>query len=196
MEKQISLWAYSRGEAARDLPWIIWRMVEDAGDWDKLVHWNPPEEDSRVPVRGDLIEFIEWMKGKLFVLAVNNATGDIVGFGWYSDIRNGTALTSIWVNPLHRGKFSREITFAGIKFGYEMLGLETLQTMTPWPIARNLARKCGFKDIAFIPKHFGIDTWLLEHKKEKTSQPSPPAPGTLGGEKGTPHGRKSTKTEN
>lgn len=166
MEDQISLWAYSRGEAARDLPYLLWKMVEEAGDWHKIIPQNINDDSTRIELHGDLIHWMEWLRDKAIVIIAHNETGDICGFGWYSDQIGGTALTSIWIAPRWRGLITREAVFAGIKFGYEMLGLKTLQTITPWPIARNLAKKCGFKEVAFIPKHFGPDMWLLEHERK------------------------------
>lgn len=164
--KYVSLWVYSRGEAARDLPYQLWKMIEDAGDWDKIF-WGEDDKTTRISKHGDLIAWMEWMIGKALILIVDNATQAICGLGWFSDMQGGNALTSIWMAPQWRGKpHSREATMLGVRFGYDNLGLTTIQTMTPWPIARNLAVKAGFKIVSFIPKLFGPDVWLLEYVRD------------------------------
>ena len=163
--EHVSLYAYSRGWAARDLPYQLWRMIEDANDWSQLI-WEDDVKDTRVSKFGDLTHWMAFMEDKMWLLIVDNATQVICGLGWFSDRRGSTALSSIWMAPQWRGKpHSREAIKLGIEFGYQELNLTTIQSITPWPIARNLCVKCGYRVIAFIPKHFGHDVWFLEHTR-------------------------------
>jgi RimJ/RimL family protein N-acetyltransferase len=163
--EHVSIWLYARGYAARDLPYQLWRLIEDAGDWGRII-LEDGVQDSRVSKFGDLTHWIDYMSDKTWLLIADNATGDICGLGWFSDRRGDTALSSIWMAPGWRGKpHSREAIKLGVEFGYKELGLKTIQSITPWPLARNLARRAGFKVVCQIPKHFGADVWLLEHKR-------------------------------
>ena len=164
--KHVSLWLYARGYAARDLPYQLWRLIEDAGDWDSILV-DEETKDTRIPTFGDLTHWMAFMADKTFLLIVDNISGDICGLGWFSDRRGSCALTSIWMVPAYRGRaHSREAVELGVQFGYKELGLTTIQSITRWPVARNLARRAGFEVVCRIPKHFGADVWLLEHKKE------------------------------
>ena len=169
MEKQISFWTYSRGEAARDLPYQLWRMIEDANDWDHIMYGHECVEDSRVLKHGDLVDWMTMFlsEKRVWNMIVDNATGDICGLGWYANFQNDSATCHIWMAPQYRGKpHSRDAVKLGIDFGHNELGISVLLAFTPFPLARNLARRAGFKDVCFIPHLFGHDVWLLEHKKE------------------------------
>ena len=166
--QHVSLWAYSRGEAARDLPYLLWKMVEDAGDWERIL-WTDQFEPTRVPRWGDLVHWVAFMHGdvdpKVFVLVADNETGDIAGFVWFNRVIHGkSAYGSIWMAPGYRGKpHVREAGELGLRWAHEVMQWETVYTITPWPDVRNFDRRIGFKDVAFIPKLAGPDVWLLEH---------------------------------
>ena len=167
--EHVSLWLYSRGEAARDFPYMIWRMIEDAGDWKRIL-WTDFTEPSRVSKFGDLPHWVAYMfddrDPKVWVMVADNATGDIAGVIWFNKIIQGNAYGSIWMDPKFRGKpHVREAGKLGLRFGHEVMGWNTISTATPWPDVRNFDKRLGFKEVAFIPKVFGIDVWLLEHNK-------------------------------
>lgn len=163
----VSLWIYSRGEAARDLPWQLWRMVEDAGDWERIL-WTDMSEPSRVPRWGDLTHWVAYMHGpedqKAFLLIADNETGDLAGFIWFNRMIQQTAWGSIWVHPKYRGKpHAREAGKLALQWAHGDMGWHTVFTLTPWPEVRNFDKRLGFKDVTFIPKIFGPDVWLMEH---------------------------------
>lgn len=165
----VSLWVYSRGEAARDLPYLLWKMIEDAGDWDKIMWSHNCVEDKRVSIHGDLIDWMTMLlhEEKVWILISDNVTGDICGMGWFANLQEYSATTHIWMIPAYRGKpHVREAIKLGLAFGHAVLHKPVLQSFTPWPLARNAARKAGFNDVCFIPTLFGKDVWLLEHKEE------------------------------
>ena len=167
--EHVSLWVYSRGEAARDLPYILWQMIEDAGDWHRIM-WIDINEPTRVPRFGDLAHWMAYMFDdrdiKIWLLVSDNETGDIAGVIWFNKIVKNTAYGSIWMSPKFRGKpHVREAGKLGLHFGHDLMNWDTIYTTTPWPDVRNFDRRLGFKDVMFIPKIFGIDVWLLEHHK-------------------------------
>jgi len=167
--EHVSLWAYARGEAARDLPYQLWTMIEAAGDWQRIM-WVDHNEPSRVPKFGDLAHWVAYMfddrDSKVWLLVGDNATGDIAGVIWFNKIIAGTAYGSIWMAPNYRGKpHVREAGKLGLAFGHDTMGWETIRTITPWPDVRNFDKRLGFQEVAFIPKVFGVDVWLLEHSK-------------------------------
>ena len=186
--KHATIWAYARGYMARDLPYQLWWMIEQAEDWHKLF-WEDDAKDTPISKFGDLTHWMAYMADKIWLIITDNATSQIAGIGWFSDHRSDTALTSIWIAPLWRGKWlAREAIELGCEFGYVELGLKTIQTITPWPLARNLAQRAGFRTVCRIPKHCGLpqDVWLLEHvrKGEGTSLPHNPTPSTWGAGEG------------
>ena len=166
--KYVTLWIYSRGEAARDLPWQLWRMVEDAGDWQRLL-WTDPYDETRVPKFGDLTHWVGFMHGdgdpKQFLLVADNETGDIAGFIWFNRVRmKESAYGSIWMAPKYRGRpHVREAGVLGLRWAHEIMEWPTVYTITPHPDVRNFDRKIGFEDVAFVPELCGPDVWLLKH---------------------------------
>ena len=165
----VSLWVYSRGESARDLPYTLWQMVEANNDWERLL-WNDPYEPTRVSRFGDLVHWITFMHGdgdpKVFLLISDNQNGDIAGFIWFNRIIDNTAYGSIWIDPKFRGKpHPRESAKLALRWAHEIMNWHTIYTVTPWPDVRNFDRRIGFKEVGFIPKVLGKDVWLLEHKE-------------------------------
>ena len=168
--EHVSLWAYSRGEAARDLPYQLWKMVEDAGDWGTLF-WVDTFDKTRVPMFGDLTHWVHFMHSledpKLFMLSADNETGALIGFIWVNRIIAGASCYgSIWMHPDWRGKpHCRETGALGIRWVHELLALPTLYTITPHVAVRNFDKKIGFQELGQIPEQlFGVKLWLLEHK--------------------------------
>ena len=166
--EHVSLWIYSRGEAARDLPYLLWQKVEAAGDWERIL-WTDLFEPTRIPRWGDLVHWISFMHSdadpKVFLLVADNETGEVAGFIWFNRIHKGTAYGSIWICPSYRGKpHVREAGHLGLRWAHEVMGWDTVYTITPWPDVRNFDKRIGFKEVAFIPKLCGPDVWLLEHQ--------------------------------
>ncbi len=165
----VSLWVYSRGEAARDLPYTLWSMVEANNDWEQLF-WIDPYESTRIPKFGDLVHWLTFMHGdgdpKVFLLVSDNETGNIAGFIFFNRIIKSTAYGSIWIDPKFRGKqHPREAGCLGLRWAHEIMKWHTVYTITPWPDVRNFDKRIGFQEVAFIPKLCGPDVWLLEHKE-------------------------------
>lgn len=167
--EHVTLWVYARGEAARDLPHQLWAMIEEAGDWQRIM-WVDQTEPSRVSKFGDLAHFVAYMfddrDPKIWLLVSDNETGDIAGVIWFNKITKKSAYGSIWMSPKYRGKpHVREAGKLGLAFGHELMGWDLISTATPWPDVRNFDKRLGFKEVAFVPKVFGVDVWLLEHHK-------------------------------
>lgn len=165
--KHVTLWAYARGEAARDLPYTLWRMIEDVGDWKRIM-WVDTMEPSRVSMFGDLVYWINFMHSitdpKIFVLISDNETGSIAGFIWFNRIQKDSAYGSIWIHPWWRGRrHTREAGKLGLQYAHELLKLKTVYTITPYADVRNFDKRIGFREVAFLPKIAGPDVWLLEH---------------------------------
>jgi len=186
--QHVTLWIYSRGEAARDLPWQLWRMVEDAGDWQRILWTNPwVDNPTRVSRFGDLVHWTAFMHAdgdpKMFLLVSDNETGDIAGFIWFNRIvgvgDRSSAYGSIWMAPLYRGRpHVREAGILGLNWAHSVMGWKTVYTITPWPDVRNFDKRIGFREVAFVPKLAGPDVWLLEHVE---GHPTPnPTPSTMG----------------
>lgn len=167
--KHISLWAYVRGEAARDLPYTLWQMVEEAGDWKKLF-WVDAFQPSRVPMFGDLVHWVDFMHSvydpKVFVLVADNETGAIAGFIWFNRLSAESVYGSIWIAPKFRGKpHVREAGVLGLRWAHELLRVPVVYTITPWPEVKNFDKRIGFKELAVVPKLCGPDVYLLEHRE-------------------------------
>src|SRR3990167_6804788 len=143
--KHVTLWMYSRGEAARDLPYQLWKMVEDAGYWERLL-WQSPYEPTRVPRFGDLVHWTAFMHAdgdpKMFLLVADNETGDIAGFIWFNRILAQSAYGNIWMAPLYRGRpHVREAGTLGLNWAHSVMGWKTVYTITPWPDVRNFDKR-------------------------------------------------------
>ena len=170
--KHVSLFVYARGEAARDLPYTLWQMIEEASDWPRIF-WANDYPPARIPQGGDLSEWCNYLHygkdEKVFCLVVDRFNGDIIGLIWASDVVAERAFMAGWMTPKMRGKpHAREAVHLFVDFLHNTLHIPVIVAVTPWIEARNLVKRCGFKDICFIPNTYRKDVWLLQHVQTRS----------------------------
>jgi RimJ/RimL family protein N-acetyltransferase len=146
----IRLWPYQRGLYARDVLYLVWRMLEDAQAQDQLfwgVH-DAPE------IKGDLVACVRFFDdpGRHLVLVSTADHTDWVGCAWFDDLVPGyRCFGSIFVKPQYRGTHSREVLQQCCAYAFATLGIEQIWGVTPWPLARNLCLRSGFEEVAILP---------------------------------------------
>jgi len=151
----------------------LWAVMEQANAWPFLF-WDQTEyEKTPVPICGDPADFVKFMADKQFLIFQSRETGEIAGCIWFDKIKKGqSAFGSIWMLPKFRGQPSREAVRIGMEYGFYAMGWPTIWALTPWPIARNLIKHCGFEDVVVIPGLYVVgdrpaDVYLL--KAEETN---------------------------
>lgn len=143
--EHVTLWPYVRSECARDLLYVFWNAVEQAGDWPRLL-WGDP-------AKGDLTSWVQYISASYdpkILLFATDPQDALAGLIWYHRIRDGEAHGAVWVEPGHRGKASREIVKIGCRYMGEIFHIHTIWAETPWPEARNLIHRCGFEQVAAV----------------------------------------------
>ena len=173
-DEHVSLFVYTRGEAARDLPYTLWQMIEEAGDWPRIF-WANDYPPSRISRTGDLSEWCNYLHfqkdEKVFCLVVDRFTGDIIGLVWASEVTAERAFFAGWMMPKMRGRpHSREAVQLFVDFLHDTLNIPIIVAVTPWIEARNLGKRCGFEDVCFIPNTYKKDVWLLHHTRSARSE--------------------------
>lgn len=156
--KTVTLWPYARGECARDLLYVFWNAVEQAGDWSRLM-WGTAETETTYSTVGDLTEWVEYVHArhdpKVLLFATDQA-GALAGLIWYHELHDGEAHGCVWVDPAHRGAASREIVTIGCQYMARQFGVRIIWAITPWAKARNLIRHCGFVDHARLDDYLNV----------------------------------------
>lgn len=164
-----SVWPYGRGYFGRAFLYHIWTLVEAENDWDSIL-WDALESTTPISQKGDLVGFINYMENvfdpKSMLIIQDNASREIAGFIWFNRQKPESAFGSIWVSKKYRGHVSREAVKLGMNYAFNDRGWKTLYAVTPWPVARNLLTRCGWKLLAKLPEVYKIDVYYLMSKKE------------------------------
>lgn len=145
---------YLRGYSHRAVLGHLWANIEEAGDWDKLFWESKYDENCPQKFRGDLVDWIYTMEHPYdparLLMGIEKSSEELVGISFYKQIKNKSAHGAIWVKPKFRGKYSRDFLDLTLRDAFEIQELDLVYACTPWPIARNLIKKTGFKDQAKI----------------------------------------------
>lgn len=158
--EHVTLWPYVRGHYPRSFLFDVWALIEKAGDWGRFF-WDTTGLDTPVPTKGDIVDWVTFVetpvdqKAILVVQAVQG--GEICGLVWFNRIQSDCAFGSIWMRPEYRGlAHSREAINVGLEYAFYLRGWKEVFAMTPFPLARNLVKRCGFKDVALLPNVYRI----------------------------------------
>lgn len=153
--EHVVIWPYVRGYFPRTTLFDLWHLIEEAGDWqpffwNETVYPNTPVSQMGDPT--DWLSFIEDHRDPKAVLIVQaKSNNEIAGLIWFNHQEPTRAFGSIWMRPKYRGIASREAVNLGLEYAFYARGWQEIWATTPFPVARNLIVKCGFREIAWIP---------------------------------------------
>lgn len=154
---QVQLWPYSRGLYPRDALHTAWRMVEDGGGATQVFHAQRGGEHDPYPWTGDLTEFVRYFDDpgrRILLLAMR---GDaLVGLCWFDDIVAGhRAAYSMFFRRRAWGAIAHEATALAFRYGFEVLGVQSIWGYTPWRAAVEHGKRHGMAVVATLPS-FGL----------------------------------------
>ncbi len=160
-----SVFPYVRGHFSRDFLYRLWCLIEAEGDWPSLL-WEYEPSDTPIDQHGDLTEWIHftesYLNPKALLLVQDAISKEIAGLIWFSKQNENSAHGSIWISKLYRGTpLSRESVALGLEYAFYARGWKTIFAVTPWAIARNLLRRCGFSILAKVPQFYVKDVYLM-----------------------------------
>jgi hypothetical protein len=163
------LFPYLRGHYHRDILHDLWVLIELDNDWERLF-WNRRYDTTPVKLKGDLVDWIQFVEHpvdrKSFLIALTNDTHEIAGLVWFYNMTDELAHGSIWMARKFRGLYTREAVNIGLEYSFYARGWKTVWAGTPWPVARNLLLRCGFKLKNEIDELYGKRLYLLSCKEE------------------------------
>lgn len=163
-----SVWPYVRGHFGRGFLYHLWSLVEAEKDWHSIM-WETPESNTPISQKGDLVSFVHYMESfldpKSILIVQDNHTREIAGFIWFNRQKPDSAYGSIWISKKYRGHVSREAVKLGMEYAFHARGWKSLFAVTPWPVARNLLVKCGWRELAKLPEMYNIDVYMLAVKE-------------------------------
>lgn len=141
---------YVRGYYDRDFLYKLWCLIEAEGDWPRIF-WNDPyDRDRPVERYGDLTDWVGfWELGnKSWLLVLANDTREIAGLLWFDRQTETNAYGNIWMARKYRGGgYARDTVQLGTEYGLYFRGWKEILTVSPWYMARNLVRRCGWKPL-------------------------------------------------
>ena len=160
--EHLQCYPYARGYYnRRDLLHGIWAAIENAGDWDKIL-WDRTQTDTPISTHGDLVDWVNFVHSghdpKVLLIFQDKASGELAGIVWFHRIEHGEAAACIWVVPkFRRSVYPREMVDVGRQYAFYAMGWTKVWAMTPWSNARNLSKRCGFKDVITLPKMYRVN---------------------------------------
>ena len=167
--KFCSVWPYLRGHFERDFLYKLWCIIEAEQDWKSLL-WEMPPSDTPIDQRGDLIEWIHYMESildpKSLLMVQDNQSKEIAGLIWFNRQKPDSAHGAIWMSKKYRGGYTREAVKLGLEYAFYARGWQTIYAITPWAVARNLLRKCGWTQLAKVPELYGRDVYMMAIKEQ------------------------------
>jgi len=164
------VWPYARGYFSRDFLYRLWTLIEAENDWSSIL-WEYEPSETPIDQHGDLVEWIYWMQNlldpKSLLMVQDGISKEIAGLIWFNRQKADSAYGAIWISKRYRGTpVSREAVSMGLEYAFYARGWKTVYAVTPWAIARNLLRRCGFSQLAKVPEYFGIDVYLMAIKEK------------------------------
>lgn len=166
--EHLTLFPYLRGHYHRDILHDVWTLIELDNAWDNLF-WNREYDVTPVALRGDLTDWISYVEHpvdrKSFLIALTNDTHEIAGLIWFYNMKDESAQGSIWMARKFNGAYTREAVLLGLEYGFRARKWQTVWAGTPWPVARNLLLRCGFKLKNEIDELYGKRLYLMSCKE-------------------------------
>ena len=158
-QDHIRLWPYIRGNVPRGTSLALWQMIEAEGGMERLFYGQVPTPSAYSTI-GDPAEFLALLHkpNTLPFLVQDQKTEAMVGLWWFDDVVPGfRASANIWMSRKSWGKPAREATRTAVEYGFNKLGFVSVWGFTPWPIAKEHAVACGFKEITTLPGYVCLD---------------------------------------
>lgn len=165
-----SVWPYLRGHFGRDFLYHLWCLIEAEKDWPSIF-WEYKPSDTPISQHGDVVEWVHYMESlldpKSLLIVQDNLSGQIAGLIWFNRQKPESAFGSIWISKKFRGQqLPREAVRLGLEYAFYARGWKQVFAITPWPIARNLLKRCGWSELAAVPEMFSRATVYLMSIKE------------------------------
>lgn len=164
------VYPYARGYFDRDFIYKLWCLIEAEHDWPSIM-WESEPSDTPIDQRGDLIEWVHYMESfldpKALLMVQDNRSKEIAGLIWFNRQRSVSAHGAIWISKAYRGLFSREAIQLGLEYAFYARHWQTVYAVTPWPVARNLLLKCGWRELAKVPELYGRDVYMMAIKENE-----------------------------
>src|SRR5690349_10415901 len=165
-----TVWPYLRGHFDRDFLYSLWTLIEAENDWPSIL-WEHQESDTPISQHGDLVDWIHYMESlldpKALLIVQDNLSGRIAGLIWFHRQKAESAHGAIWMSKKYRGqRIVREAVALGLEYAFYARNWKQVFAITPWPIARNLLKRCGFSQLAAVPDMFAGGTVYLMGMKE------------------------------
>lgn len=150
---QVQLWPYSRGLYPRDTLHTLWRMVEAGGGAAQVFHSQLGGESDPYPWQGDLTEFVNYFNepGRRILLMAMRGEA-LVGLCWFDDIVPGfRAAYNLFFRRRAYGLVAHEATALALRYGFDVLGVQSIWGYTPWRAAVEHGLRHGFSVVATLP---------------------------------------------
>jgi RimJ/RimL family protein N-acetyltransferase len=165
-----SVWPYVRGHFSRDFLYRLWTLIEAEHDWPSIL-WEYEPSTTPIDQHGDLVEWIYYMQSlldpKALLMVQDQLSKEIAGLIWFYRQKEDSAHASIWISKRYRGTaLTRDAVSMGLEYAFYARHWKTVYAVTPWAIARNLLKRCGFSQLASVPEYFGRDVHLMAIKEK------------------------------
>jgi hypothetical protein len=151
--QQVQLWPYSRGLYPRDTLHTLWRLVESGGGADQVFHSQIGVESDPYPWRGDLTEFVKYFDDpgrRILLMAMQGEA--LMGLCWFDDIVPGyRAAYNLYFRKRAYGNIAHEATTLAFRYGFDVLGVQSIWGYTPWRAAVEHGKRHGMAVVATLP---------------------------------------------
>lgn len=157
--QQVQLWPYSRGLYPRDTLHTLWRLVEDGGGAAQVFHSQRGGDSDPYPWQGDLTEFVRYFDepGRRHLLIATQGEA-LMGLCWFDDIVPGhRAAYNLFFRKRAYGTIAHEATTLALRYGFDVLGVQSIWGYTPWRAAVEHGRRHGFRVVATLPGFAQVD---------------------------------------
>lgn len=130
------IWPYARQAGyPRDLLYILYKAMEEAGDLERVFY----EMDSH-----ELEKVLSYFLSTVLFLVSDPTLGRCLGAVWFTDLTKYKANIGIWFAPEARGALSRDASMAIVQVMFEDYRVEQILGFTPWKNVVQYGKDCGF----------------------------------------------------
>lgn len=146
----VRLWPYTPEAFPRDALYQVWQAIEAEHGWGRIFWWE------RLPdaQKGRLAVFAAYMQDTIPLLVEARTRSDLVGLIWFTETFQGLRTNgNIWYAKRAWGPAADEATALATRYAHQALRLPQVWAVTPWKAARQHVLRCGFKDVATLPRY-------------------------------------------
>jgi hypothetical protein len=154
--EHIMMVPYVRGLYARDLPYQLWRFMEEERAIPKVFS-EVPEGAEEQNAHGDLIHFVNFLNDSSKIILIAAVGEEIAGMTWFHVQQpKFRAMGNVWFRKKFWGEPAREGGRISLDYMFNCVGVEHIWGETPWMEAARYCMDIGFDYVVALPDYAQI----------------------------------------